>query len=438
MNDDGGSDMRHGGRGTGRRPADRQAKTRQRLAASADVARVRRPVGDGTGEEFDLHYVRSGPRGSTPVAFVPGGPGLASVTLYRALRARAVRQRFDVVMMEHRGIGLSRVRDDGRPLPSEAMTVTAAVDDLAAVLDHAGIERAVVYGTSYGSYLAQGFGLRHPDRVASMVLDSPVLTAHDGVETRRVMRERLWEGSRVETAAAARALRELVARGFVDPAETGAVAQAAYETGGAPLLEAVCRAVAAGRGHRTWRWLATLGNTETTTPRPFVMEFDLAGVIAFRELKFRPDPDGLPLDPHLGFLEVARHFPEFAGEPFDLPSALPSFDWPVAVVSGDRELRTPRAVAERVARLVPDGALVPLADHGHSALDSHPAAALRVARLVRDGQHRLLPGEAAALGRLRRTGGTNLLPPLVRARLASERLLPRRVLAPTPGEAGRP
>ncbi|MFX4291550.1 alpha/beta fold hydrolase [Streptomyces bohaiensis] len=419
-----------------RRPDDRQARTRQRLAASAGVHRVRRPVGDGTREEFDLHYVRSGPRGATPVVFVPGGPGLASVTLYRQVRARAARQRFDVVMMEHRGVGLSRVRDDGRPLPPSAMTVTAVVDDLAAVLDHAGVERAVIYGASYGSYVAQGFGVRHPDRVASMVLDSPVLTAHDDEETRREMRARLWEGSSPETENAARGLRELVARGLVDPAETGAVAQAVYETGGAPLVEAVCRAVAAGRGHRTWRWLAGLGASETTTPRPFVMEFDLAGVIAFRELKYRPDPDGLPLDVPHGFLELARSFPEFAGEPFDLPAALPAFRWPVAVVSGDRELRTPRSVAERVVGLVPDGTLVPLADHGHSALDSHPTAALRVARLVRDGQQRHLPHEAAALGALRRGGAMRLVAPLVRARLASERLLPRRIPDPTPGEAG--
>ncbi|NJP68357.1 alpha/beta fold hydrolase [Streptomyces spiramenti] len=423
-------------RGAGRRPDDRQARTRQRLAASADVARVRRPVGDGADEEFDLHYVRTGPRGSTPVLFVPGGPGLASVVMYRALRARAARQRFDVVMVEHRGIGLSRVRDDGRPLPRSAVTVTAAVEDLAAVLDHAGIDRAVVYGASYGSYLAQGFGVRHPDRVASMVLDSPVLTAHDDAETRRVMRERLWEGSCPDTEGVAGALRGLVARGLVDPAETGAVVQVAYEMGGVPLLEALYRAVASGRGHRTWRWLASLGDAEARTSRPFVMEFDLAGVIAFRELKYRPDPDGLPLDPNLGFLELSREFPEFTGEPFDLPAELPAFRWPVAVVSGDRELRTPRTVAERIVDSVPDGTLVPLANHGHSALDSHPAAALRVARLVRDGQQHHLPGEAAALGAVRRSGGMNLVAPLIRTRLTSERLLPRRSPAPTPGEAG--
>ena len=39
--------------------------------------------------------------------------------------------------------------------------------------------RRSIYGTSYGTYLAAGFGVRHPDRVHAMVLDSPVLSAHD-------------------------------------------------------------------------------------------------------------------------------------------------------------------------------------------------------------------------------------------------------------------
>ncbi|WP_130796914.1 alpha/beta fold hydrolase [Streptomyces otsuchiensis] len=403
----------------------KRERTRARLAAGAGVTAVRRPVLDARGPEFDLHYVRTGPRGGTPLVIVPGGPGLGSVLFYRALRAKAARQGFDVVMMEHRGVGLSRVDLRGRDLPRGAVTVTATVDDLAAVLDHAGIEKAVVYGSSYGSYLAQGFGVRHPRRVASMVLDSAVLTAHDDAVSRAEMRARLWVGDREETAEAARALRELVERGLVAPAETGLVVQVAYEAGGAPLVESLCRAVAEGRGRRTWRWLTSIGTAEATTNRPYLMEFDLVGTIAFRELKFRPEPDGLPLDPNLNYVDLAAQFPEFAGEPFDLPAELPGFDWPVSVISGDQELRTPRPVAERIIGLVPDGVLVPLANHGHSALDSHPFAALRVARLTRDGQHRFLVGEAAALGALRRTGPMNLLAPLVRARLASERLLPR-------------
>jgi proline iminopeptidase len=142
----------------------------RRLAGPPYGHRVRRPVTpDGTGE-FDLTYLRTGPRGGMPVLVIPGGPGIASVLPYRGLRRLAAARGLDVIMVEHRGVGLSR-----HDLPLAAVTIEQVVADLAAVLDHAGVGRALVYGTSYGAYLAQGFGLRHPDRVAGMVLDSPLL-----------------------------------------------------------------------------------------------------------------------------------------------------------------------------------------------------------------------------------------------------------------------
>jgi pimeloyl-ACP methyl ester carboxylesterase len=44
------------------------------------------------------------------------------------------------------------------------------VDDLLAVLDHAGQERAVLAGHSLGAFIAVRFALQHPDRVESLVL----------------------------------------------------------------------------------------------------------------------------------------------------------------------------------------------------------------------------------------------------------------------------
>ena len=63
--------------------------------------------------------------------------------------------------------------------PPRRLTIEQAVDDIAAVLDDAQVSKAVVYGTSYGTYLAAGLGVRHPDRVHAMVLDSPLLSADD-------------------------------------------------------------------------------------------------------------------------------------------------------------------------------------------------------------------------------------------------------------------
>lgn len=113
----------------------------RRVAGPPDGHRVRRPVRPGRAATFDLTYVRTGPRGGTPVLVLPGGPGVASVLPYRGLRKLAAARGLDVIMMEHRGIGLSRHDDSGHDLPLAAVTIEQVVADLAAVLDDAGVER---------------------------------------------------------------------------------------------------------------------------------------------------------------------------------------------------------------------------------------------------------------------------------------------------------
>ena len=105
------------------------------------------------------------------------------------------------------------------------------------------------------------------------------------------------------------------------------------------------------------------------------------------------------------------------------------------MVSGDRDLRTPRPVAEEVAALVPGAVLVPLAGTGHSALDTHRTAALFVDQAVRTGGTRRLPGLAPRLAALPRRGPSRLLGSAVRAAVAAERLLPT---APPRSRAGEP
>jgi pimeloyl-ACP methyl ester carboxylesterase len=68
-----------------------------------------------------------------------------------------------VLAPDHRGVGQS-----DRPLGPYLMGVMA--DDVAAVLDHAGVERAYVVGISLGGMVAQHVAIRHPSRVAGLVL----------------------------------------------------------------------------------------------------------------------------------------------------------------------------------------------------------------------------------------------------------------------------
>ncbi|WP_277212672.1 alpha/beta fold hydrolase [Isoptericola croceus] len=405
--------------------APQRQKMSERLARMPGVRAVRRPATDES-PELDLGYVRTGPPSSVPAVVIPGGPGLASVLPYRAFRRRAAKHGLDVLMVEHRGVGLSRADLAGADLPGSAMTIRSAVDDVAAVLDAEGVDRAVVYGSSYGSYLAQAFGAWHPDRVAGMVLDSTMTSAHDHVAVRAHARELLWDGGTAQTAPAARLLRGLVASGTVDRDEAGDVARIVYEFAGPETLHRLLAAKAQGRASRTWRWIARLGGREISDVMPFVMEFDLVARIAFRELNYAPEPDGGPFDPATAFRAVADRHEPFAGEPLDLPAHWAGFDWPLAVLSGERDLRTPRLLSESVVRTAPDGALVPLLGAGHSALDTHAQAATAAITAVREQAHHELGAEPDRLAALPRDGASRHMATILRAGLTVESLIPRR------------
>ena len=400
------------------------ARMAQRIAADPTASTVRRPCA-GSDTDFDLHYVRTGPRTDRPILVFPGGPGLASFVPYTSFRADATKRGLDLIMIEHRGVGLSREDHAGRPLPPSALTIHQVLDDAAAVLDACGVDQAIVYGTSYGSYLAQAFGVRHSPRVAGMVLDSTLMGADFGEPARDELRRHYGDGSQTGTTDIARLLRSLIESSTVAVDETGVVLQTVHEFAGPSAVRELLRLRADGRARRAWDWIEGLGRTETTEISRYIMEFDLVGVIAFRELGYAPRPDGLPLDPGLNFARLAENFPPFASEPYDLVEELPHFTWPTAVISGDRDIRTPRAVARRAVDLLPDAVLVPLAAQGHSALDTHRLAALHVAHALVEGTHGRLPVLAPRIGALPRKGASRFLGPILRARLLGERLLPR-------------
>lgn len=401
-----------------------RAKHREKLLTLPGVRSVRRPADAGR-PAFDLAYVRTaGERRGPTVVVVPGGPGLASVVPYARLRARAQALGADVIMVEHRGVGMSRTDVDGLDLPASALTVTDVVEDVVAVLDAEGIGTAVVYGSSYGSYVALATGARHPDRVAGLVLDSAVLSADDRHAVRRTSRQILWWGHVEETRRVAAKLRTLVRDGVVTAAEVSVVAQLVYEFSGPRTLEALLDQVHVGRGLRAWRRLARLATREVERVTPFVMEIDLVGAIAMGELAFGPEPDGLPFDPGESFAGLAARFPPFESETLDLEAALPSAPWPVVVLSGERDLRTPRVVAERIVDRAPQGVLVPLPGVGHSVLDTRPAAFLRLLEAVSEGGLDAVVASRAAITATAADLPVMSLDRLVRALMLVDRVLP--------------
>lgn len=399
----------------------KRRRTHDKLARLPGVRPVRRPVSPGSNEQFDLYYVRAGRKSAHPVVIIPGGPGVASVLMYQGFRRRAAAAGLDVIMIEHRGVGMSRHDDSGADLPPEAITVDQVVDDVAAVLEDAHVDSAVLYGTSYGTYVAAGVGVRHPSLVRAMVLDSPLLSHHDIATVRDAMRGLLLDGNGRETATLAPKMRKLVAAGVMT-ASAGELAARMYGYGGPALLDRQLDLLLEGR---TLLWHALSRSTDILNRKvPYRFEADLVSRIAFRELDYAAEPDGLPLDPAVALRENMSPTASFEAEPFDLAAEMPSFTWPAVLISGGRDLITPLAVARRIASLIPDAVLLTLPTMAHSALDFREPAALAVVAAVWGGRPATLAAQSSRLDALPPRVGVRLLWKAVDAAAAAEAALP--------------
>jgi pimeloyl-ACP methyl ester carboxylesterase len=90
---------------------------------------------------------------------------------------------YRVVRYDFRGYGRSSRPEPGKPY--------SHVSDLAAVMDAAGVERAVLIGNSMGGGVAVDFALTHPARVSALVLASPALSGFEGTQDE----EAAWEAA---------------------------------------------------------------------------------------------------------------------------------------------------------------------------------------------------------------------------------------------------
>lgn len=113
-------------------------------------------------------WTRTGPDDGIPVLRMPGTPG--SRWMVRADRTNWVERGLRTVVTERPGFGRS-TRLPGRGYAGPA-------DDVAAVLDHLGIDKTFVTGTSGGGPHLLSFCARHPDRVlaASVIAGGAPLT----------------------------------------------------------------------------------------------------------------------------------------------------------------------------------------------------------------------------------------------------------------------
>lgn len=310
-----------------------------------------------------------------------------------------------------------------------AFTTQESVTDLEALRAATGYEKLVLYGTSYGTKVALEYAERYPQHVEAMVLDSVVPTdgpepfsipsfeavgavidelcadrlcsgiTHDplGDLTKLIahLRARPLRGS-VYDGAGRRHSAQLDERGLLGVLEAGdlnpalrallpAAISSALHDYPDPLLRlqalaeglvpnapgAQARAAAAS-GEET---NATLFVTTTCEEAPFPWNraappaSRLAEALAY--LHAQPPSAFAPFDAQTALkaslVEACDAWPYASSSP---PPASPLPDVPTLILSGAQDLRTPTALARRVAALIPDAQLLVVPFTGHSVVGS--------------------------------------------------------------------
>ncbi|HYU63966.1 MAG TPA: alpha/beta hydrolase [Verrucomicrobiae bacterium] len=123
------------------------------------------PIADVRGQH--LYYEDTSGAG---LPLVLGHGFLMDGTMFEA-QVRAFAGSHRVITWDQRG--------HGRTVSSaEPFTTWDLTDDLAALLDHVGVESAVVGGMSQGGFIALRFALKHPERTTGLVL----IDTQSGVE----------------------------------------------------------------------------------------------------------------------------------------------------------------------------------------------------------------------------------------------------------------
>lgn len=91
--------------------------------------------------------------------------GYSATTRMWAGQVEALKDRYRVITWDMRGHGQSDSPDDPK-----AYSEAAAVDDIAGILNHLGVDKAVIGGLSLGGYMSLAFNLAHPSMVRALML----------------------------------------------------------------------------------------------------------------------------------------------------------------------------------------------------------------------------------------------------------------------------
>ena len=165
-------------------------------------------------------------RGSGPLLLVVGQPMTSAP--FGPL-ADLLASDHTVVTYDPRGLGGSTITD-----PSADVTPEIEADDLAALIDAMGAERADVVASSGGAVAGLALAARHPDKVATLVAHEPPVTelVADAEHVRRVVDE---IDDAFRTGGSGAAWGRFVGLVMHDgPVTTDGVAAASFPPAGAP------------------------------------------------------------------------------------------------------------------------------------------------------------------------------------------------------------
>jgi pimeloyl-ACP methyl ester carboxylesterase len=313
--------------------------------------------------------------------------------------------------------------------PTRGLYTTAdTVADIEAIRQAGGYQKLVLYGTSYGTKVAERYAQEYPSHVEALILDSVVppsgpepfdkttfaavgrvlrqlcsahacsQTTHDPVGDLARLVKRMGNGQlhgRVvddkgishRDSISSNDLVGILLEGDLDPilrSEFPAAVRAADDGEDAPLARLVRRAEGEGgegepealsEGFDWPLYFSTICD-ETSFPwsqaassRTRLHEA-IAALLAQPARTFAPFTAVNALE--LSDAPACASWPLTPGGPETLQAPLPNV--PTLILSGADDLRTPTANAREVAREIPDASLLVVPNTGHSVLSSDPTS----------------------------------------------------------------